>query len=585
MSSYIALYRKWRPQVFADVVGQEHITDVLRGEIIRGSVSHAYLFTGSRGTGKTTCAKILARAVSCENPIEGDPCGECENCRKALESFDISEIDAASNNGVDNIRELREEVLYPPAELKRRVYIIDEVHMLSTGAFNALLKTLEEPPEHAMFILATTELNKIPATILSRCKRFDFHRITPENIAKRLKFICEQENIPMTDGAVMLIARLAGGAMRDALSMLELFVGKTETVTEEMCAASLGVVGRGPVMRLLSCVADNDCSGALSVIADAFDGSKDMGVLLSECADAVRDMLMIKYTKDPGKFVEGSEDILNTLAECAKKFTKERLIYSTEILDDAQSRFTRTGFSGRAVLETCIIRLCDIKLWTLPESLNTRIAELEDKIASGNIVVSSSAASVAAKPAAIKEDIPAVSAAPSYEIDNEHTEAPPEMTEDMPPFDFDIAEAVPAKSTPEQSDAMIPDLPNNTAVPEENTSEKTGNTEKPSEVPKENAKPSPAPISGDRKPLSAFSDIMEDIKEKNRLLGSLLAEARAYSCGTDSVIISVPTFASTMLRNDTRKVEMVETVVKKYVGDVRVKFEVLGAKKEEEWEL
>ena len=357
MSSYIALYRKWRPAVFEDVIGQEHITDVLRGEIIRGSVSHAYLFCGSRGTGKTTCAKILAKAVSCEHPVDGDPCGECENCKRAAESFDISEIDAASNNGVDNIRELREEVLYPPSELKRRVYIIDEVHMLSTGAFNALLKTLEEPPEHAMFILATTELNKIPATILSRCKRFDFHRITPDNIAKRLKFICLQENIPMTDGAIMLIARLAGGAMRDALSMLELFVGKKETVTEEMCAASMGVVGRGPVMKLLSCVADNDCTGALTVISEAYNGSKDMGVLLSECADAVRDMLMVKYTKNPERFVEGSSDVLDTLSECAKKFTKERLIYSTEILDEAQSRFSRTGFSGRSVLDTCIIRL------------------------------------------------------------------------------------------------------------------------------------------------------------------------------------------------------------------------------------
>ena len=584
MSSYIALYRKWRPQVFADVVGQEHITDVLRGEIIRGSVSHAYLFTGSRGTGKTTCAKILAKAVSCEHPVEGDPCGECENCKKALESFDISEIDAASNNGVDNIRELREEVMYPPSELKRRVYIIDEVHMLSTGAFNALLKTLEEPPEHAMFILATTELNKIPATILSRCKRFDFHRITPENIAKRLKFICDKEQIPMTDGAVMLISRLAGGAMRDALSMLELFVGKTEQVTEEMCAASLGVVGRGPVLKLLSCVADNDCAGALSVIADAFDGSKDMGVLLSECADAVRDMLMIKYTSNPGKFVEGSDDVLNTLAECAKKFTKERLIYSTEILDDAQSRFTKTGFSGRAVLETCIIKLCDIKLWTLPESLNTRISELEDKLAGGNVVISQAPAS-APKSLAKSEKIADTPPAKVYETDTEHTDAPPEITEDIPPFDFDISEAVPIENAPAQSEsAMIPDLPDNTSVPEETDSVADKNVQAPSATPKQSPDTSKS-AGAVSKPLAAFSDIMEEIKEKNKILGSLLTEAKAYSVGTDTVVISVPVFASTMLKNDTKKVDTVENVVKKYVGDVKVKFDILGSKKEEEWEL
>lgn len=583
MSSYIALYRKWRPQVFEDVVGQEHITDVLRGEIIRGSVSHAYLFTGSRGTGKTTCAKILAKAVSCESPRDGDPCGECENCRRAGESFDISEIDAASNNGVDNIRELREEVLYPPSELKRRVYIIDEVHMLSTGAFNALLKTLEEPPEHAMFILATTELNKIPATILSRCKRFDFHRITPDNISKRLKYICEQENIPMSDGALMLIARLAGGAMRDALSMLELFVGKTETVTEEMCAASLGVVGRGPVMKLLSYIADNDCAGALSVIADAYDGSKDMGVLLSECADAVRDMLMIKYTKSPEKFVEGSTDVLEALTACAAKFTRERLIYSTEILDDAQSRFTKIGFSGRAVLETCVIKLCDIKLWTLPESLNTRIAELEDKIASGNIVVSGNIKTVAAKspekPVQEKNTVTDIQNTATVTVTDEFDYIPPDNYDDMPPFDAEPSAALP--SIPTSPTADIPDLPENTAVPEEKA-DNTASEEKHTEA----APASPQATSASvRKPLSAFSDIMDEIREKNKLLGSLLTEAKAYSLGTDTVVICVPAFASTMLKNDTKKAEAVEAGVRKYVGDVNVKFELLGTKQEEEWEL
>lgn len=600
MSSYIALYRKWRPAVFEDVVGQEHITDVLRGEIIRGSVSHAYLFCGSRGTGKTTCAKILAKAVSCEHPVDGDPCGECENCKRAAESFDISEIDAASNNGVDNIRELREEVLYPPSELKRRVYIIDEVHMLSTGAFNALLKTLEEPPEHAMFILATTELNKIPATILSRCKRFDFHRITPDNIAKRLKFICENENIPMTDGAIMLISRLAGGAMRDALSMLELFVGKTETVTEEMCAKAMGVVGRGPVMKLLSCVADNDCAGALSVISEAFDGSKDMGVLLSECADAVRDMLMIKYTKNPERFVEGSGDVLEKLAECAKKFTKERLIYSTEILDDAQSRFTRTGFSGRAVLETCVIKLCDVRLWTLPESLNTRISELEDKIASGNIVVSSGDSNVQSKTASktiFADEEDTKPEAPVYETDTEHTDAPPIYDDDMPPFDMDIENAMPVRDVPspisDAGDAFIPDLPDNTAVPD-NVASVPANEGSikadAAEVKESPVKTSAAPKATEssnkvREPLSAFADIMEDIKEKNKLFGSLLSNATAYREGNDAVVISVPSFTSTMLKNDAKKVDALEASVKKYVGDVSVKIEILGAKKEEEWEL
>lgn len=576
MSSYIALYRKWRPQVFRDVVGQEHITDVLRGEIIRSSVSHAYLFCGSRGTGKTTCAKILAKAVSCENPIDGDPCGECENCRRASESFDISEIDAASNNGVDNIRELREEVLYPPAELKRRVYIIDEVHMLSQGAFNALLKTLEEPPEHAMFILATTELNKIPATILSRCKRFDFRRIIPDDIAKRLKYICGEENIPMSDGALMLIARLAGGAMRDALSMLELFVGKTEVVTEEMCAKALGVVGRGPVMKLLSCVADNDCTGALSVISEAYDGSKDMGVLLSECADAIRDMLMIKYTKNPEKFVEGSGDVINSLSECAKKFTRERLIYSTEILDDAQMRFTRTGFSGRAVLETCVIKLCDVNLWTLPESLNTRISELEDKISSGNITVSS---------ASVQKPKPVQKIAAAYETDTEHTDIPQEIIEDIPPFDLDIRETIPKDiSFANDGEAEIPDLPDNTSVPEENTGSDISavSNEAPPSTPHLGQTDS-APASN--LPLSAFPDIMEEIKIKDKVLGSLLAEAKAFSKGTGTVIFAVPPFALPMIKMSDKKISVIENAVKKYVGEVNVKIEGIDKKQDEEWEL
>ena len=221
---YQALYRKWRPQTFADVIGQQHITDTLRAQLQSGRLSHAYLFTGTRGTGKTTCAKILARAVNCEHPVNGDPCNECAACRGILDGsvLDVTEIDAASNNGVDNIRDLRDETRYTPAQVRKRVFIIDEVHMLSIGAFNALLKTLEEPPEHVLFILATTELHKVPATILSRCQRFDFRRIGAEDISRRLLDVAAGEGIALTEGAARLIARLADGAMRDALSMLDL---------------------------------------------------------------------------------------------------------------------------------------------------------------------------------------------------------------------------------------------------------------------------------------------------------------------------------------------------------------------------
>lgn len=570
MSSYIALYRKWRPQVFSDVIGQEHITDVLKGEIQRGSVSHAYLFCGSRGTGKTTCAKILAKAVSCINPQNGDPCGECENCKIAAESFDISEIDAASNNGVDNIRELREEVMYPPSELKRRVYIIDEVHMLSTGAFNALLKTLEEPPEHAMFILATTELNKIPATILSRCKRFDFHRITPENIAKRLSMICKEEKIPLTNGAVMTISRLAGGAMRDALSMLELFVGKTEEITEEMCAAALGVIGRGPVMKLLNAVAQNNCEKALQVISEAYDGSKDMAVLLSECADAVRDMLMIKYTNNPEKFVDGSADVISELAECAKSFTKQRLIYSIEILDDAQSKMARTVFSRRAVIETCIIKLCDINFWQLDASLNTRLAELEDKILTGCIPIQNNGATILQN--AVFEPSAEASA---YPIDEEHTDVPPEQNfEAPPPFDYDTPQQVAAntaasKQYNSQTQSSINPATNQSKSVSTNVSSSSF----------QNA------VETTYEPLTAFPDILEEIKRKDVVLSSMLAGAKGYSVSNQTIAIAVPPFAQAMLKNDAKKMGVIMSCVKKYVGDVTVKIQVMGSKTESEWEL
>ncbi len=243
---YQVLYRKWRPQTFADVVGQPHVTASLTGAVQSGRLSHAYLFTGSRGTGKTSCAKILAKAVNCERPVDGNPCNACDTCR-GIDSgsiLDVIEIDAASNNGVDNIRDLREEANYTPTHAKYRVYIIDEVHMLSTGAFNALLKTLEEPPEHVKFILATTEVHKLPSTILSRCQRFDFKRIEPQDIADRLKFVAVQENISLTDDGAMLIARVSDGAMRDALSLLDRCAAYGEAITETVVSDAAGLAGR-----------------------------------------------------------------------------------------------------------------------------------------------------------------------------------------------------------------------------------------------------------------------------------------------------------------------------------------------------
>ena len=385
MSNYIALYRKYRPKVFSDVVGQDHITKVLKSEIMQDSVSHAYLFCGSRGTGKTTCAKILAKAISCENPNGGDPCGECEKCRAFDNSFDIVEMDAASNNGVDHIRELREKINFLPIEMKRRVYIVDEVHMLSPGAFNALLKTLEEPPEHVMFILATTELNKIPATILSRCKRFDFHRISPDDIVKRLEYVCAQESIGMEKDAIRLIANLATGAMRDALSMLELFVGR-QNVTRKQAELSLGVVGNEIVLRLLQKIAAKDCEGALETVNEAYASSKDLSILCTELGNMLRDLLVMKYaSKNVSTLIDDhGSDVIGVLRDIEDLFSPERLLYCTEIVENANEKLNRSGLSRKTVLEIMVMRLCDSRLSTSPACLLERISALEKNPPVGN---------------------------------------------------------------------------------------------------------------------------------------------------------------------------------------------------------
>ena len=388
---YQALYRKWRPRDFSDVVGQEHITETLRQQVASGRISHAYLFVGTRGTGKTTCAKILAKAANCEHPVDGNPCNECASCVGIDNGsiLDVEELDAASNNGVDNIRVIRDEAVFTPATTRYRVYIIDEVHMLSDGAFNALLKTLEEPPSHVLFILATTELRKIPATILSRCKRFDFHRITPEKIFERLRMISDEEKINITDAALMLISRLAAGAMRDALSMLELFSMSDHEVSEEEASQRLGVVGREIVFSLAEAVCAKDSEQALKVIAKAYDDSKDLSVLCSELSDVFRDILVVKYVKDPGKLIDASDSDVGRLRAIAEKLSGEELMYCTELCEDMQMRLSRAVFSRRVIIETGLIKMCEQHAFANTASLSMRISSLEEKVKllsdSGNI--------------------------------------------------------------------------------------------------------------------------------------------------------------------------------------------------------
>ena len=390
---YQVLYRKYRPKVFSDVVGQEHITTTLAKEIETGKLSHAYLFTGSRGTGKTTCAKILSKAVNCLHPINGNPCNECEVCQ-GIESgaiLDIAEIDAASNNGVDNIRDIREEINFTPASCKYRVYIIDEVHMLSIGAFNALLKTLEEPPAHVKFILATTEVHKLPVTILSRCQRFDFRRVTPEAMAQRMNYIASQEGFTVTDEALSLIARIADGGMRDALSLLDQCTGHGYTIDAELVCSVAGMTGKDHLFSLASTVNEKNSAKALELISDLHGKSCDMERLCSDMINHFRNLMIVKTVRSAESLLVCTADELQQYKDQSSKFTLENILYCISLLQEAMANIKR-GVNRRTEMEMTFIKLSTPSLTADSENLLRRIADLENKIKSGTFTSAPSAA-------------------------------------------------------------------------------------------------------------------------------------------------------------------------------------------------
>ena len=381
---YQVLYRKWRPVSFSDVVGQPQVTQTLLNELTSGRIAHAYLFTGSRGTGKTSCAKILAKAVNCLEPAEGNPCGHCALC-KGIDSesiLDIVEMDAASNNGVDNIRELCEEANFTPAAAKYRVYIIDEVHMLSPGAFNALLKTLEEPPEHVIFILATTEIHKLPATILSRCQRFDFRRIPAEDIAERLLYICGKENAALDPDAALLIARLSDGGMRDALSVLDQCLSRSSQVTEAIVSDVTGLAGRDHLFALSECIEKGKSAEALTIISTLHAGSKDMVRLCEELISHYRNLLLIRSARNPKEMIAAPALEYEKLCALAEQTGLSRIIAVLDLLQDAQERMFRGG-NRRVQMEICLLKLCSPEMSVSVAELEKRMDTLEMKLKSG----------------------------------------------------------------------------------------------------------------------------------------------------------------------------------------------------------
>ena len=391
---YQALYRKYRPQTFDDMVGQQAVTQTLKTQLNSGKLSHAYLFTGSRGTGKTSAAKILSKAVNCENPIDGNPCCRCASCL-AIESgscMDVLEIDAASNNGVDNVRDLRDDAVYTPSQVKKRVYIIDEVHMLSISAFNALLKIIEEPPEHLLFILATTELHKVPATILSRCQRFAFRRIGQEDIAARLQYVAYQEGIDLDQNAANVLARLADGGLRDGLSLLDQCASATTgELTVDRVYSCLGIAGIQDCAQLMTAIANKDAKTALSLVNRSYAEGKDLRALLDELACVLRDLMVMKTAPRESISLLSGVASGTDMQPIANKLSTGELVYMMNTVQETLHAFSSTG-TRRMDAELCILNLCQPELTLAVESINARLCRVEDQLKSGNITIHTPAA-------------------------------------------------------------------------------------------------------------------------------------------------------------------------------------------------
>ena len=500
---YQVLYRKYRPRVFADVYGQDHVTSTLKNEIKEGRISHAYLFTGSRGTGKTTCAKILAKAVNCPNAVDGEPCNACEIC-KGLDSgtiYDVVEIDAASNNGVDNIRDLREEVNYTPTRGKYRVYIIDEVHMLSTGAFNALLKTLEEPPAHVIFILATTEVHKLPATILSRCQRFDFKRIQPETMAVRLQQVAGLEGMELAPDAATLIARIADGALRDGLSILDQCAGRSKQITAQLVSEVAGLAGREALYRLSDAVLARDSSAAVEELAQLHENSYDMERLCVEMINHFRNFMMVKTVKKSRELIICTDDEYKHIEESAGQFTLAQILRGLDLFQSTLVKI-KGGATPRIEMEMAFVRLCEPKLETDPDAINQRLSALERAVQNG---VPAAPAKTVQSPAPAARPAPAQPTVPPTPQPAPAAAAPapePEPATSAEPVSAPVPESAPVQPEP--------------PVPPEPAA----------------AAPSPAPAADSEQQLfMQWADLMEILHRTDIALFGVLSGSQGYTRG------------------------------------------------------
>lgn len=503
---YRVLYRKWRPETFSDVIGQKHITATLKNEIRSGRISHAYLFTGSRGTGKTSCAKILSRAINCLDPIDGEPCGKCANCTGIANGsiLDVVEMDAASNNSVNNIRTVLEEVVFTPSDAKYRVYIIDEVHMLSPGAFNALLKTLEEPPQHVVFILATTEINKIPATILSRCQRFDFNRIDVHDIAERLIYISEQEGVSLDRDAAVLVSAVADGAMRDALSILDRCIGLSQNITPEVVREATGLAGRDYLFTLASSVINGDVPLAINTVNALHKASKSMSLLCEELSEHFRALMLLKTMKKQAESL-----IIMTPDELAKAKTQSEQIGLSQIINcietlQSSRELMFKGGNNKTEFETCMIKLCSPRLSADLGAILARLEKLERTYASGI------RAQQAAQPAAPQTVQPMQPVKPVQPV---QTIQPKQDDYMQTPLPFEVPAAEPVSTAPYE--------PKQTAQP---VTEKQVQTNGPKKSPEEKI----AELCAKAVPMEQWEDVLEVMKGITRVTATAFRGTTAY---------------------------------------------------------
>lgn len=575
--AYQVLYRKYRPKSFDDVYGQDHVTQTLRNELRLNRVHHAYLFTGSRGTGKTTCAKILSKAVNCLDPRDGDPCGVCLNCVgiDSGEILDVVEMDAASNRGIDDIRAIIDEVAFAPARAKYRVYIIDEVHMLSRDAWNALLKTLEEPPAHVVFILATTEVNKIPETILSRCQRFDFHRISPADISARLHEIANKESISLSDEAALLIAVIADGAMRDAISLLDRCIGISSDVTAEVVRAAAGLAAQGQLFEIANCTINKNVKRALEIIDALYKDSKDMASLCEELQSHFRSLMLIKTVSKPRELVVMSDREFDAAVAEAAYLSLPDILYDMDVLARARSAM-RDSVSPRTELEMALVKLCAPELDQTDEALFKRVTALEKAVKllqnNGGAV---GAAAQAAPVSPVQTTTVPVQASPAPAKTNPEAAQPtPEpVTESESDQQKEEREEAPV---PQPEEVIQPDpVPEQKPVnpqPDPQPAPSVSAPEPEQQAPAQPAAPQRQKVDMEAlyynaKPFEMWQDVVSNLRHYSRAIAAAFEDTNAYVSGDYLLIETNHEIAFELLKKSAQR-EEIRKAVQEITGKV-----------------